>query len=551
MKRIDYKIVELVAVQNISLKLIAQKLEVSEQTIRNRIKSINNECHYLEIEKGIVKKTNNKCFTGPPFDEENFLRFLILIDRVDINKIAAYLYKSEKTVYSKIKSSRTKLESFSNLVQVHQFIEENYHLIVEYDKLGLSACHKRAQQYFDFDYSFIECPVEEIVGNLKNIEVFHLEEEYEEFITRFIKYLNYCFDSVSFSSKTQQNLDIHLRNAFVAYKFGIDNHDTISLEIISKYDKLFRKFHESIKYFFNIEGLNLKEADYIYLFVILLADLHQNYQPEQNVVIVCENGVALSYLIHQQLQNHFRNFNCIYIGSKKQYLKGKDQLAKDLDILIINSGKPIDGAININGYLTEADLELLSTVLEKNHDLHISDYQLYMRLQGSLVSSLNYNKFKKIIHQTNNEEEMMLAKLVRPNLIQKQKHINSWQEAIRICAQPLLDNGYVTKNYIEAMIDNVKELGTYIILIDNFALPHSKPEDGSLKVGCSFLILEQAVEFPNNQKVNVIMTLSTSKSNEHLQALVDLSHLLSVKDVISYIKNLSTEEEIYDYITNF
>ena len=38
----------------------------------------------------------------------------------------------------------------------------------------------------------------------------------------------------------------------------------------------------------------------------------------------------------------------------------------------------------------------------------------------------------------------------------------SWEEAIRLTAQPLLTKGKIKESYIQAMIDKVKEYGPFI-----------------------------------------------------------------------------------------
>ena len=40
------------------------------------------------------------------------------------------------------------------------------------------------------------------------------------------------------------------------------------------------------------------------------------------------------------------------------------------------------------------------------------------------------------------------------------------------------------------MINNVKEIGSYIVIAPKVAIPHARPEDGTNKLGISFLKLE-------------------------------------------------------------
>lgn len=54
----------------------------------------------------------------------------------------------------------------------------------------------------------------------------------------------------------------------------------------------------------------------------------------------------------------------------------------------------------------------------------------------------------------------------------------SWQEAIELAAQPLLDKHEIEERYIKAIIDKVEAFGPYIDLGLGIALPHARPEEG-------------------------------------------------------------------------
>ena len=57
----------------------------------------------------------------------------------------------------------------------------------------------------------------------------------------------------------------------------------------------------------------------------------------------------------------------------------------------------------------------------------------------------------------------------------------SWEEAIRLTAQPLLTKGKIKESYIQAMIDKVKEYGPFINIGEYLALPHARPEEGVIE----------------------------------------------------------------------
>lgn len=58
----------------------------------------------------------------------------------------------------------------------------------------------------------------------------------------------------------------------------------------------------------------------------------------------------------------------------------------------------------------------------------------------------------------------------------------SWEEAIRLTAQPLLTKGKIKESYIQAMIDKVKEYGPFINIGEYLALPHARPRRELLKL---------------------------------------------------------------------
>ncbi|ASB91008.1 Protein-N(pi)-phosphohistidine--sugar phosphotransferase [Bacillus sonorensis] len=65
----------------------------------------------------------------------------------------------------------------------------------------------------------------------------------------------------------------------------------------------------------------------------------------------------------------------------------------------------------------------------------------------------------------------MLNELLTEKTIQMAERTESWEEAIRLAAKPLLDQELIKEHYIDAMIDNVKTLGPYMIIGPEIAIP--------------------------------------------------------------------------------
>ncbi len=535
---------------NCSIRELSKNLCVSEQTIRNRINKINSSAEVILNTEGILKLVE-EIQIQDELDENELITFLILVDEVDINKISSIVFKSEKTIYRKVKMQKELIlnkKEFDNFLQAHIFLDNNY---PKYNKFlnanTVKQCHQKliTSKYFTYDTKTLNQILQLIEdANHYTNTIYH--KEAEQLFYKFYKFLRSSTYEISVDEKTKKELFNHIINNYVRYKFKIKNEDILSLNIFQKYKKEYKVAKFNFKLFFDIEGFEIKEQDCAYLFALLLKNIIQTHKVV-DVAIFCHHGVASSYLIKEQLTFYFTNFNCIYAGKRPKNLEifGKDE------IIIINVGDNIKqhNVINISSKFTKVDIQILSKHLRLKEEDKYFDINLYYKIKNILKKNITYDKFVQHIMQERNGE-LMLKDLVRKEMIQKRKTVDTWEESIRICSKPLLQNGYITKHYVDSIINNVIDLGTYIILIDGFALPHSKPEDGSLKLGMSMLVLKEKIKYPGDKEVGVIMTLSSANSTSHLSALADLTKLLEQDNIIDKLMSLSTVQEIYEVIEN-
>lgn len=124
--------------------------------------------------------------------------------------------------------------------------------------------------------------------------------------------------------------------------------------------------------------------------------------------------------------------------------------------------------------------------------------------------------------------------------------VESWQEAIRIGAKPLVEQGIVEESYVQAMIQNVLDNGNYIILLPQVAMPHARPEHGSNGVGMTFLHLKEPVMFPEDEPVKVFFTLSSDSPDGHLDLIASLGELLSDEELYQKLFEVETEQALLD-----
>jgi len=136
--------------------------------------------------------------------------------------------------------------------------------------------------------------------------------------------------------------------------------------------------------------------------------------------------------------------------------------------------------------------------------------------------------------------------------IQLKVEAASWQEAVRKAGEILVNNGYATDNYVEAMVQTASKLGPYIVIAPGLALPHARPEDGALKPGISLITLEKPLNFGNvdNDPVYVVIALAGSDNKTHLGILQTIAAGFEDKNTVSRIYNSKTAEDIVEIIEN-
>ncbi len=136
----------------------------------------------------------------------------------------------------------------------------------------------------------------------------------------------------------------------------------------------------------------------------------------------------------------------------------------------------------------------------------------------------------------------MLKEILRGNITIIDKEVD-WVEAIKEGSKPLLNKKLIQDRYVEAMINNINKLGSYIILADKVAMPHSRPEDG-VNDTCMALAKLNKVSKLKDKDVDLYFILGSKDSNSHIELIGALTELLSNEEKLNLIREKNTIEEI-------
>ncbi len=117
--------------------------------------------------------------------------------------------------------------------------------------------------------------------------------------------------------------------------------------------------------------------------------------------------------------------------------------------------------------------------------------------------------------------------LIDNKSIKLQAKASNWREAIKIGTDLLIASGAIQPSYHDAIISSVEELGPYICIAPNLALPHARPENGVLRTAFALVTLEEPIYFEGEEEpVDVLITLAGSSSDEHMEGLMEVTQVL-------------------------
>lgn len=134
------------------------------------------------------------------------------------------------------------------------------------------------------------------------------------------------------------------------------------------------------------------------------------------------------------------------------------------------------------------------------------------------------------------------------DLVRFEKGFDSWEEAIRVSATGLLEQGFIKQSYVDSMVNSVKEYGPYIVIAPDIAMPHARPEAGTNKVGFSIMVCEEPVAFGEDpsQHARLFVTLSCVSADTHLQMIQALVGILGEQEQVDRIFSAKTKEELLE-----
>ena len=579
--------------ENTTLETLEDKCEVSELTLKNDLKALEDYVkifiisfdmktldYYVE-EKNIrrllldilLKNYNIKYLdNGKIKIEKNYqYGFFICWNKMDE-------YFSEKNIDKAVKILKQILDAAKKTVG-----DENFKVLLFYILIALKRHEsyplkflqnmeflEKSEEYSKVEKTFAEYGFSK--GEIFNMTEYFLGSHSFGFDASF--YINWVQIEISMMKLIKEvaksgyeelekdmflleNLINHIKPAIYRAKKGI----RLPCEIYDEFKESYPLVLNLVSKAWNKIGIDIKISDDELAYIAMhfqLAIKRIKSKKLENILIVCGAGYSTSRFLSASIKEHF-NVNIVDIIPYNELENYKNE---DIDLVVTT----IDGVklrdikvLKVSPILSTEDIiKLKKEKLSYSKNIKLSDVLEIARKYSDNLREKEFaeeikEKFKTLIlDDTTTEKGLGFLDLLAPSRISIiEDKPKSWEEAVERSALSMIEEGFVGESYPKEIIELVNSFGSYMVVQDGIFLGHSGNSNSINKSGISFAFFKQPIEFPENEKVRLVITLSSRDKREHLNGLMEFLGVMRRKSLIKELDKLDTTNKIYKKIEEF
>ncbi|MCV3295516.1 MAG: BglG family transcription antiterminator [Oenococcus sp.] len=277
---------------------------------------------------------------------------------------------------------------------------------------------------------------------------------------------------------------------------------------------------------------------------------------KQRAAVVCTNGVIAAKLMFENLISLFPEISFLSATSAREF----ESFSNDYDLVfttvplntdakqyIIQPVMSSNSALQLR-YQVLNDLGIHDTTITVDKILRLArKYTQILDIEGLETDLKKMFSGQRSLRE-NIELLPNLSEYIHPNLIQVANEDLTWDQAVRMATQPLIDKDIVTEKYLQVILSNTASTKNYSFLGSQMAIPHTTPENGVLKDAFGFLVLRKPTIFPNGQQISVIAPIAIKNTTKHLRAIEQLAALGTDRQAMTQIVSAKDPQVVTNLI---
>jgi PTS system ascorbate-specific IIA component len=147
-------------------------------------------------------------------------------------------------------------------------------------------------------------------------------------------------------------------------------------------------------------------------------------------------------------------------------------------------------------------------------------------------------------------EKTVLQRIVERGHFRFVDSVDSWEEAVRLCCEPLVETGYTAPDYYKQIVDCVKKYGPYMVFDHYVAMPHSqKDAKGAYKTAVGLMVVKNMVDFGTDadgekKEAKLFFPLVAVNPEEHLENMQQLMEIFMNEPLLDALMEAESGEDI-------
>ena len=578
--------------ENISLETLEEKLDISELTLKNDLKVLENYMKtfiisldsktlaYQAEERNVrrlildilLKNYNIKYLEGGKIDiEKNYqYGFFICWDKMDeyfktenVNNAMKVLKNTLDEAKKTIGDENFKILLFYILITFKRFEEHPLKLIKNMEFLTKSEEYAIVERKFS-EYGLSKSEILNMTEYFLGSHNFGFDDSFyinwvqiELSMMRLIKEVAKSgYEELEKDMFLLENLINHMKPAIYRAKKGI----RLPCEIYDEFKETYPLVLNLVSKAWNKIGIDIKISDDELAYIAMhfqLAMKRIKSKKLENILIVCGAGYSTSRFLSASIKEHF-NVNIVNIIPYNELENYKNE---DIDLVVTT----IEGVkfrdkkvIKVSPILSTEDIiKLKNEKLSSSKNIKLSEIiEIAEKYSENLQKEEMIKELKKrfkhqILDDIEKDKGLGFLEMLAPSRITIIDKTLPWEEAIERSALSMIEEGFVGESYPKEIMELINGFGNYMVVQDGIFLGHSGNSESINKTGISLAFFKKPVEFPENEKVRIVLTLASRDKREHLNGLMEFLGVMRKKSLIKELDKLDTSNKIYKKIEEF
>ncbi|XJZ29139.1 PRD domain-containing protein [Bacillota bacterium Lsc_1132] len=262
-------------------------------------------------------------------------------------------------------------------------------------------------------------------------------------------------------------LMLHMRPAYYRIKYHLTLKDQFSFKMIEEYTELHEIVASSIGPLEDLIGEKFPPGEIAYITMFLAGQLIKQGEAlnkKKRALLICTNGLTISKIMQQTLKEIFPEFYFADSLSLRQFQNYQLDYEIVFSTIPVQSDKPV---YLINPLMTISEKEALRrqviSTVDKETYATINISKLIETIKESaiitdemaLLTSLS-QLFQESQRKENKEIKTLtyeLKQFLPREFIQIRDKVKTWQEAIAIACEPLLNRNIIRPSYVTTLIE--------------------------------------------------------------------------------------------------